>query len=154
LDIADLDAQFLSLSAGVLHTPEVTAAFDTLKVQAKHLQAVELMPIHADPNTKNILLVGDSLLMVDWDDIRLSDPMQDVGLLLWWYVAKGQWQEFFQCYGLAMDEQLEERIFWWTARSSLAIALWHVAHSFDCEPFLKDFMAAVRKESNPHAVFQ
>ncbi len=38
--------------------------------------------------------------MVDWDDIRLSDPMQDIGLLLWWYVAREYWPAFFQNYGL------------------------------------------------------
>lgn len=153
LDIAELESQLLLPSAEELHTLEIIRAFDALKVQAKDLQAIEFVPIHADPNTKNILLEGGTLRMVDWDDMRLSDPMQDVGLLLWWYVAKEQWQEFFQNYGLVMDEQVEDRIFWWAARSSLAIALWHVAHAFGCQPFLEDFMAAVRKESNPHAVF-
>ncbi len=153
LDVIELEAQLLLFPVDILHGPEVTATFEMLKAQAKGLQQVELVPIHADPNTKNILLVGETLLMVDWDDMRLSDPMQDVGLLLWWYVAKGQWPEFFDSYGLTMDEPLEERIFWWAARTSLAIALWCVAHSFECEPFLKDFMAAVRRESNPHAVF-
>ena len=152
-EIADLEARFTTLGAGVLHTPEITEAFDTLKGQAKLLHPVELVPIHTDPNTKNILLVDGRLYMVDWDNIRLSDPMQDVGLLLWWYVAKQRWQAFFQSYGLSMDEQLTDRIFWWAARTSLAIAFWLIEHHFDCEPFLKDFVAAVRKESNPHAVF-
>ena len=92
--------------------------------------------------------------MVDWDDIRLSDPMQDIGLLLWWYVAQERWQDFFQNYGLPMEHQLTARIFWWAARSSFAIALWHIEHHYDCTPFLKDFIAAIRKESNPHAVFR
>ncbi|MGI9061122.1 MAG: phosphotransferase [Ktedonobacteraceae bacterium] len=153
LDIANLEAQFTSLESDVLHTPEITAAFAALKAQAKYLQPVALVPIHADPNSKNILLLADKMLMVDWDDIRLSDPMQDIGLLLWWYVARERWQDFFQNYGLPMNEQLTDRMFWWAARSSFAIALWHVAHHYDCASFLKDFVAAVRQESNPHAVF-
>lgn len=153
-DIAELEARFNALEVGVLHAPEIKEAFATLKAQAKFLQSVELVPIHADPNTKNILLFDGGLYMVDWDDIRLSDPMQDVGLLLWWYVAKERWHEFFQSYGVSMDEQLTNRIFWWAARTSLAIAFWHIEHHFDCEPFLKDFVAALRKESNPHAAFR
>jgi Phosphotransferase enzyme family len=150
LDIADLEAQFTSLALDVLHTPEITIAFAALKAQAIHLQPVALVPIHADPNTKNILLLADKMLMVDWDDIRLSDPMQDIGLLLWWYVLRDRWQDFFQNYGLPMDEHLTDRMFWWAARSSFAIALWHVEHHYDCASFLKDFIAAMRKERNPH----
>ncbi len=152
-DIASLEARFTSLASDVLHIPEITAAFAALKVQAKHLQPVALVPIHADPNTKNILLLVDKMLMVDWDDLRLSDPMQDIGLLLWWYVAQQHWPDFFQNYGLPINEQLTDRVFWWAARSSFAIALWHIEHHYDCTSFLKDFVAAVRKESNPHAVF-
>ena len=92
--------------------------------------------------------------MVDWDDMQLSDPMRDVGLLLWWYVAPHQWNEFFEAYGLELDNKLIERIYWWAARTSFAVALWHVEHQYDCRGFLADFLAAVNMKSNPHAVFE
>jgi hypothetical protein len=153
-DIADLEARFRTLASSGLHEPEIVAAFDMLKVQAQGLQPVKLVPIHADPNTKNILLIGDTLRMVDWDDIQLSDPMRDAGQLLWWYVARRQWDEFFAVYGLKLDEALVERIHWWAARTSFAIALWHVEHSYNCTSFLLDFVAAIHGENNPHAVFR
>jgi Phosphotransferase enzyme family len=154
LATADLEAQFFSLTSNVLHASEITTAFAALNAQSKYLHPVDLVPIHADPNTKNILLVADKILMVDWDDIHLFDPMQDIGLLLWWYVAQERWPDFFQNYGLPMEQQLTARIFWWAARSSLAIALWYIDHHYNSSSFLKDFVAAVRKESNPHAVFR
>lgn len=152
-NLALLENQFISLPAEELYTPMIVSAFEKLKARSTRLQAVPLVPVHPDPNTKNILLTNDTLLMVDWDDIQLSDPMRDAGLLLWWYVAQHKWHEFFEAYGLTMDDTLVERIYWWTARTSFAIALWHVEHGYDCRAFLLDFLAAVDGESNPHAVF-
>lgn len=113
-----------------------------------------MVPVHPDPNTKNLLLVDTRLMMVDWDNLQLSDPMRDAGQLLWWYVSPKQWPIFFQAYGLELDENLVNRIYWWAARTSFAIALWHIEHEFDCTSFLQDFLAALNKMNNPRAVFQ
>jgi aminoglycoside phosphotransferase (APT) family kinase protein len=154
LDLATLETQFTSLNVDGLHAPEIVSAFDELKNQAHTLRSDKLVPVHPDPNTKNMLLVDTRLLMVDWDDLQLSDPMRDAGLLLWWYVSPIKWPIFFQAYGLVLDENLVDRIYWWAARSSFAIALWHVEHEFDCTAFLQDFIAALNKCNNPRAVFQ
>jgi Ser/Thr protein kinase RdoA (MazF antagonist) len=153
LDLAQLEAQFSSLNTEVLHTPEITTAFEELKSQAQRLQPVRLVPVHIDPNTHNMLLTDERFLLVDWDGILLSDPMRDAGLLLWWYVSQHHWPDFFQSYGSSMDDASVERIFWWAARTSFAVALWHVEHRYDCTDFLQDFLAALAKKSNPHAVF-
>ena len=73
--------------------------------------------------------------------------------MLWWYVVPQQWPIFFQAYGIHADEYLIERIYWWAAKTSLAIALWHIEREKDCTTFLRDFVAAVKKGDNPHAVF-
>ena len=153
-EIAALETQFQALDADALREPTIASAFELLKVQAQKLQPVKLVPIHADPNTINMLVTGDTLRMVDWDEMKLSDPMRDAGQLLWWYVAKRQWAEFFAAYGLPLNEALIERINWWAARTSFAIALWHVEHSYDGTSFLQDFIAALYGESNPHAEFR
>jgi hypothetical protein len=154
LNIATLETQFRSLHENALHTPEIATAFDELKNQAQYLHSAKLVPVHPDPNTKNMLLVNTHLRIVDWDNVQLSDPVRDVGLLLWWYVAPQQWPIFFQAYDLPFDEYVVERIYWWAARTSFAVALWHVEHEYDCTAFLQDFVAALNKCSNPHAVFQ
>lgn len=153
LDLSTLEQQFRSLNTAELHTLEIESSFEKLKFWSKQLKPAILVPTHPDPNTTNILLFGDSLVMVDWDDITLSDPMRDVGLLLWWYVPWQHWQELFRGYGLRMDEALLERIFWWAARTSFAVALWHSEHGYDCQAFLQDFLAALNKKHNPRAVF-
>ena len=58
LEVMQLETRFRSLDAGVFHTPAITSAFERLKAQSKRLQPVDLVPIHADPNTKNMLLTG------------------------------------------------------------------------------------------------
>ena len=138
----------------VLHAPEIISAFEKLNNQAQKLHPVKLMPVHPDPNTKNMLLIDSKLLLVDWDNLKLSDPMRDAGLLLWWYVSPRKWPIFFHAYGLPVDEDLADRIYWWSARTSFAIALWHVEHGYDCTAFLQDSVAAVNKDGNPRAVFQ
>jgi hypothetical protein len=153
LDLAALETQFKSFDADGLHAPEIVLAFDKLKNQAHTLRSEKMVPVHPDPNTKNLMLVDTRLMMVDWDNLQLSDPMRDAGQLLWWYVSPKQWPIFVQAYGLDLDENLVNRIYWWAARTSFAIALWHVEHEFDCSDFLQDFLAALNKLNNPRAVF-
>ena len=151
VDLSALETRFKSLDADGLHAPEIVRAFDKLKNHAHTLSSDKLVPVHPDPNTKNMLLVDTRLMMVDWDDLQLSDPMRDAGLLLWWYVSPKLWPIFFRAYGLVLDEYLVDRIYWWAARTSFAIALWHEEHEFDCTDFLQDFIAALNKFDNPRA---
>lgn len=39
-------------------------------------------PIHGDLRTDQIFLDGDSIQIIDWEDLRLGDPARDVGSLL------------------------------------------------------------------------
>jgi aminoglycoside phosphotransferase (APT) family kinase protein len=94
-----------------------------------------------------------SFFMIDWDEIKLGDRMQDIGLTLWWYVTPRRWPEFFDNYGLQMGQAINDRIFWWTAKASLAIAFWQFEHGYDGQAFLIDFQAAVTGQPNPHARF-
>jgi aminoglycoside phosphotransferase (APT) family kinase protein len=152
-DLVELEERYRSLYAADLHTVEIEQAFQRLKDWSKHLQSAILLPIHPDPNTKNMLLRGETgaLVMVDWDEVQLSDPVRDVGLLLWWYVSRRQWSEFFDAFGVGMDEAIVDRIFWWAARTSFTVALWQVEHGHDCRAFLQDFLAALHKKNNPRA---
>lgn len=151
-DLARLEGRYRSLYAADLHTVEVEQAFERLKDWSKRLESAILVPIHPDPNTKNMLLRGETgvMVMVDWDEVQLSDPVRDVGLLLWWYVSRPRWSEFFDTYGMKIDEAIIDRIFWWAARTSFGVALWQVEHGYDCRAFLQDFLAALHKEDNPH----
>jgi thiamine kinase-like enzyme len=148
-EIEQLERQLHVHVASLARAPETLSAFQELKTQATHLHSVPLVPTHPDPNTKNMLLVGKRLFLVDWDDIQLSDPLRDSGLLLWWYVKRENWIPFFQAYGLTYDNLLLERLFWWAARTSLAIALWQMEHKQEPTHFLQDFLAALQRDNNP-----
>jgi aminoglycoside phosphotransferase (APT) family kinase protein len=137
-----------------LRTPQAGDAFHQLAKQAQRLQRAPLVPTHADPNNTNFRLVRDHFYLLDWDDVGLSDPLRDVGLLLWWYVLRERWPEFFTVYGMAMDDALLRKVYWWSAYASLGVAQWFDAHTQDeekIEAFLLDFHAALNRRENPHA---
>jgi aminoglycoside phosphotransferase (APT) family kinase protein len=153
-DLARLEARFTPLKAGgKLNSTEIEESFEKLKVAGARLKTDSLVPVHAEPNIQNMLLQGDRLFMIDWDEIRLGDRMQDIGLILWWYVTPRRWPEFFDNYGLQMEQAILDRIFWWTAKASLTIAFWQLEHGYDGQAFLVDFQAAVNGQPNPHVRF-
>ena len=154
LDLEQLEKRFFALNGEILHTPEIALAFHTLQTQAQNLQSTTLVPVHADPNTKNMLVVSSALYLLDWDEIALSDPLRDIGLVLWWYIPPQKWPEFFAAYDLQPDEKHLTKIYWWCARTSFSVALWLAERGYDCWPFLQDFLAAIKGEDNPHAVFR
>ena len=151
--VEQLEKRLDALDREVLHTSRIAGALYTLQLQAQNFQAVKLVPVHPDPNTKNMLIVGDHLYLIDWDEITLSDPLRDIGLILWWYIPPQNWPEFFTAYGLQPDEASLRRIFWWCSYTSLAVAIWLAEHGHDCRPFLQDFLAALAGENNPRAIF-
>lgn len=117
------------------------------------LHRVPHVPVHPDPNRKNFLVTSGRFVIVDWDDVILSDPLRDAGMLLWWYVPRDKWVEFFAAYGLHPDDETYARIHWWAASTSLKVALWLAERGLwdEVEDFLKDFSAGARGRDNPHA---
>jgi hypothetical protein len=146
-EIAILEEAIASCHADVFATEEVHNGIALLKEKSKQLKPVLLVPTHADPNTKNFLLTNNGIIMVDWDDIMLSDPMKDAGLMLWWYVHKNKWPEFFEAYGEVIDE---EKIFWWTSKASLQIATWFAKRkdNDNAQFFIRDFLDALHGKNN------
>lgn len=111
-----------------------------------------LAPVHGDPNGLNII-VGERLYFIDWDDIHLSDPVHDCAQWLCWYVAREHWPRFFTTYGETLSEALVERLFWWSARTSCANALWHLQRQYPHEVFVRDCWDALERRRMPHQVF-
>ncbi|MBV9281139.1 MAG: aminoglycoside phosphotransferase family protein, partial [Chloroflexi bacterium] len=63
-------------------------------------------PVHLDPNLKNFILTPERVYLIDWDDVTLSDPLRDVGPLLWWYVPQERWDDFFRAHGMEMTDAM------------------------------------------------
>ncbi len=119
--------------------------------ESKNLEPVELAPIHADPNYKNILLVNNQLYMFDWDDIRISDPIRDIAPLLWWYVDENKWAAFFDYFGIKITKSLMDKFYWWMAKQSLTIAIFFAKKNDvkKVKGYLTDFSAALNHQNNP-----
>ena len=126
--------------------------FDRFEGEMQALDVGSKVPVHPDPNRNNFIVTRDTFFLVDWDGIGLSDRLSDAGLLLWWYVPVGNWPEFFAAYGLDLDQSARTRIYWWTARRSLQVAVWLIERRRQDEgrDFLIDFVAAACHRPNPH----
>jgi hypothetical protein len=134
------------------HKAELSHLLAELSEQARSFDPVGLVPAHADPNYHNFLLVGERVYLLDWEGVTLSDPLRDVGPLLWWYAPQQKWPEFFAAYSTEMDEQIERKVYWWAARQSCWVALWFAGRGLleQAAPFMLDFEAALRGRANPH----
>ncbi len=146
------EAQLAALSESP-HKVQLSPLVAELRDQARSFEPVDLVPTHADPNYNNFLLVGEKIYLLDWDAASLSDPMKDVGPLLWWYVPPDKWHEFFTAWGVEMNDQFAHRVYWWAARQSCMVALLFASAGYPeyAEPFIVDFRAALHGQPNPHA---
>lgn len=142
-----MDENLTGVQSDAFKRKELKDGINRLKEQSKNLKLVPLVPTHSDPNPQNFLLTPKGLTMVDWDDIVLSDPMKDISLVLWWYIPKGKWSDFFKAYGQELDE---EKIYWWIARATLSIAAWYDKRGNNeyAKFFVDDFLLALEHTDN------
>lgn len=130
----------------------LSAALQQFLADAATLEPDGLVPVHDEPNTSNMLVSQDSLVFVDWDGVRLGDPFRDLGPLMWWYLPEEQWTEILQLQDMELTGERPRKVYWFAARASLEVALWHMEHgSPDDHGFLDDFVAASLQMSNPRA---
>jgi thiamine kinase-like enzyme len=147
VSLKGLDDDIEESNSDSLNSQQVKEIVLSLREKARELEPTPLVPIHKDPNPSNLLITKEGLVMVDWDDIMLSDPMQDISLILWWYIPHAKWGIFFEAYGGKLDE---EKIRWWIARNTLSIASWYGKQGNNeyVDFFVKDAIKALRGEDN------
>lgn len=133
------------------HAPLHTA-YRRLLDQLPEVSGVPPVCTHGDLSRKNLLPARDRIYLVDWDEVSLSDPMRDIGPLLWWYVPPERWSEFFRAYQHPLGDGVVERAYWWTARTSLEIThgLLERGYWTRATDFVIDFLAAVDRKENPY----
>lgn len=147
-EVATLEQAIARPSGDSFKTDHFRQVFARFREQSSRLQPVPLVPTHADPSPVNLLVTRHGLTMLDWDEVLLSDPMRDIGLIVWWYLPASTWPAFFAMYGAPIDR---DRLFWWVAKRSLELALWLDARHADdpAQAFLDDFYRAVAHQHNP-----
>jgi len=144
-DLKEIEEQLIAIDA----PSELRNLFAQFKEKAAAFENVPLVPVHNEPNTKNMLLSGDALRFIDWDEIVLSDPLRDAGPFLWWYVPDASWREFLRLCNIELTEQTAAKIYWFAARASLVVYLWRTQHGYGAGGFFDDFVAALAMQPNP-----
>jgi thiamine kinase-like enzyme len=96
-----------------------------------------MVPIHADPNNSNFMVTADKIYIVDWDDIRILDPLRDVGQFCYEYVDKENWNEFFTIVGIDLNPERLKRMYWWVAIMKIIIAYWFYLYPKEVEVYDK-----------------
>lgn len=151
-ELSSLHQRWERLESATPFSAEVRYSFHRFLTLGHSLTPAELVPVHDEPNTSNMLVSSGRLLVVDWDDIRLGDPLRDLGPFLWWYLPQKDWGRAIVTRGGQFDEGTRQKIFWFAARASLDVALWLLKHEGeDDKGFLKDFVAATHLQPNPRA---
>jgi thiamine kinase-like enzyme len=128
---------------------QVGQVYAQLMALAAEFEAVPLVPVHNEPNTKNMLVSANKLFFIDWDEIVLSDPLRDIGTFAWWYLPENQWQSFFTECGVALNEDTKRKAYWFAALASLVVLLWRAENGYDDGGFLGDCLAALALQPNP-----
>lgn len=75
----------------------------------------ELTVCHGDLNHKNFLNAPTGeLYLVDWENVRIADPISDMTYILARYIPLDQWQSWFDHYGLRMTDAVYHRVEWYS----------------------------------------
>ncbi len=149
-ELDDLLSQITPFPSSKEHS-DVIEGINNLKTRYKKLQLNKLVPVHDDPNTKNIFLQNEELLMIDWNKIRLSDSFSDIGAILWWYIPSEKWNLFLKSYGVQESDEILERVYLAAAKMSMGFTIWNILHKKNYKDSFNDFRAAIAHKDNPRA---
>ncbi|RDW15912.1 phosphotransferase family protein [Oceanobacillus chungangensis] len=87
----------------------------------------KLVVCHSDLNHNNLLLSKNGkIYLIDWDNASIADPASDFGMVLKWYIPRENWVEWLEKYGVAKDNYLQERMYWYLLHDSLHYLCWHL----------------------------
>lgn len=152
--VARLTERTSQASAPEFQSSEIEPSLQRLRTAHHAVDSVPLVPSHTDPSPPNLLVTPGRTYLVDWDGIRLSDPLRDVGLILWWFVPPERWEAMLRRFWLtdAASVTAIDRVYWWSAVASLRAALWidrHAPSDHAIRSFLEDFHEAAARRPNP-----
>ena len=115
-----------SLSRDVLTHHIIRKALTYLEDHIPNLDSRFFTVVHGDVNHNNWLLSDrDELFLVDWEGAMIADPAIDIGMLLYNYVPKQQWSNWFNTYGVKESMDLNKRMKWYTVIQSIGMILWY-----------------------------
>lgn len=86
------------------------------------LMDVPLSVCHGDLNHHNFIEQTDGkLYIVDWEEVKIADPVSDLTLFLLQYFPPSQWNQWLANYGVKIDYNYMERIEWYSVINCLRL---------------------------------
>lgn len=77
---------------------------------------------HGDLNHHNFLKdENQQLFLVDWEDVKLADPLSDIAWFLVQYFQPSSWMRWFEDYQFPIDETFYKRVRWYSLMSCLLL---------------------------------
>ena len=77
---------------------------------------------HGDLNHHNFLKDEEkNLFLVDWEDVKLADPLSDITFFLVQYFQPSAWMDWFNSYQFPIDETFYKRVRWYSLMSCLLL---------------------------------
>lgn len=77
--------------------------------------SVDYVVCHGDLNHNNFLVAADKqLYLVDWDNVRVADPLSDITLLLVQYFQPSEWMDWFDAYDFTVTDSFYKRVRWYS----------------------------------------
>lgn len=77
---------------------------------------------HGDLDCRNFMLSDDEhLYLIDWEMVRLADPISDLTMVLTQYVPVNEWSQWLSEYGLEITAEVRRRIEWYALINCLLL---------------------------------
>lgn len=78
---------------------------------------------HGDLNRKNFILTNDDrLYLVDWEMVKIADPISDISMILVKYVNPEDWDGWLNRYGIIQTEEVKMSLEWYSLMNRLILA--------------------------------
>ncbi|MFD3445267.1 phosphotransferase family protein [Microbacteriaceae bacterium 4G12] len=121
-----LDQLVVTMDEHVKKIPLVQRGLHYLQESLSSIDETELGVCHCDVNHNNWLLSQqDELYLIDWDGAVIADPALDIGMMLYWYVPREEWEQWLQSYGLTLSGSLLRRMKWYVLAQSIVSIQWY-----------------------------
>ncbi|EMA6342593.1 phosphotransferase [Bacillus cytotoxicus] len=129
-----LQQLYFVLRGDIKESQTIKAGLQYLKVSLYDIEYDEFVVCHCDVNHNNWLLSDeDELFLIDWDGAVIADPALDLGMLLYWYVPREQWEEWLAYYGIEKTDSLLRRMKWYVVAQTILSIQWHIAKKQQAE---------------------
>lgn len=77
---------------------------------------------HGDLNHHNFISSNDGqLYLVDWENVKIADPISDITWLLCQYYQPSQWMDWLKTYDFRMNKTVYKRIQWYSLMNCLLL---------------------------------